>query len=211
MARSVTFTLFAAACGVASPSSTPNAPTSSEAAWKELRISWDYSPCPVGGQSCHQTLEVSFEGGFVAAEPNTDGNPEPVRRFSALDSQEIRELHRVVTPGFVEKLGSFHCTAPNDATVRIEVESARGGTRKEEVAGCVSSASPEAAQPRALVELLEHHRWAAHDAKSQHPKPPSGQGDPCTVSEGCGKGLACVASPCVVAPCESGSCQTTTQ
>jgi hypothetical protein len=212
MARTLTFTPLAVACGVASPTP-PNTPSSrlpSSEAWKELRISWDYSPCPIGGQSCHQTLEVSFEGGFVAAERNPDGSAEPVRRFSALESQEVRELHRVVTSGFVERLGSCGGAAARAATVRIEVDSASGETRKEEVAGCVSSTSPETAPPRALVEMLEHHRWSSHDAKPQHPKPPSGQGDPCTVSEGCGTGLICVASPCVVAPCESGSCQTTT-
>ncbi len=206
MVRNLPFVcvVITAACG--SPS-TPNTPSSGDAPWKELRIAWDYGPCPNDGKSCHQTLSLNYDGGFIAAEtPNAAGAAvEPLRRFSALDSQEIRELHRVATAAFVDKLGSFGCPPEADATVRIDIDGP-GGTRKEEVGGCVHATGTES-PPRALVEMLEHHRWANHDARSTHPKAPSGRGDPCTVGEGCSNGLTCAPSPCVVAPCEWGSCQ----
>ncbi len=184
-AFAVAFVVAFAACG--SPPG-PNAP-SGDGAWKELRISW-------GRQT---TLTVDYDGGFIAAEMQAapeGGGVEPVRRFSALDSQEVRELHRVVTPELIAKLGTYACTP--ETPVRIEVDGK---------VGCVpaSADSPLAT----LAQMLEHHRSASHDTKPTHPKPPSGQGDPCQVSEGCGPGLVCVASPCVVAPCESGSCQKT--
>jgi hypothetical protein len=140
---------------------------------------------------------VNHDGGFIAEETPNSG--EPVRRFAALDSQEVRELQRIVTAEFVAKLGSFACPQEFDATIRVEIDG-----RKQEIGGCVHAADDSA--PRALVRLLEHHRFAAKDAPSK-PIAPSGQGDPCNTATGCAKGLVCVAAPCVVAPCTSGSCQ----
>jgi len=193
------------ACGGAAQSTTTETPSNDGSPWKELAIAWDFGPCADDGRSCHQVLTIDYAGGFIAAEtPNVHGATpaEPVRRFSALDSQEIRELHRIATGDFVSKLGSFPCTPESDATIRIDIDG-----HKQEIGGCVHA--PSANAPRALIELVEHHRWASHDAKSTHEKPPSGAGDPCNVATGCGAGLMCVASPCVVAPCTSGSCQPT--
>jgi hypothetical protein len=194
--------LFFVACGAASTASTT---PSSEGAWTQLRITWSYGPCPDDGRSCHQLLTVNGDGGFTAAEtpnaPGSGGAGEPVRRFSALDTQEVRELHRLVTAEFVSTLGSFDCAPSADASIRIEIDGPKG-TRAQEVSTCGASTPPHA-----LVEMLAHHRWAAHDAKPTNPTPPSGQGDPCDTATGCGKGLVCVAAPCVVAPCTSGSCQ----
>lgn len=178
---------------------------STQTGWTQLRIAWDFGPCPDDGRSCHQLLTVNADGGFVAAEtPNTHGSGgagEPVKRYAALDAQEVRELHRLVTPDFVARLGTFPCDLSPDATIRIDVESSKG-LRSQEVGAC-----PADSPARAIVEMLEHHRWASHDAKPAHPKPPSGQGDPCDTTTGCGKGLQCIPAPCVVAPCTSGSCQ----
>jgi hypothetical protein len=157
------------------------------AQWTELRITW-------GTGSAQQLLAVHYEGGFTA----TEG---PTQRFSSLDSQEVRELHRVITGDFVRGLGSFDCRLTHDAIIRIELD-VPNGTRKQEVAGCLQS-SP----PGQLVEMLEHHRSTARDEPPKHPKPPSGEGDPCDTGTGCGPGLMCVPAPCVVAPCTSGSCQ----
>jgi hypothetical protein len=203
MGRVVSLLCFVACGGAAALSTTPS--PSNEGGWTQLRIAWDYGPCPDDGRSCHQLLTVNNDGGFVAAEtpnaPGSGGNGEPTRRFAALDMQEIRELHRLVTPEFVSALGSLACAASADATIRVEIDDAHG-THKQEVSAC-APATP----PRTLIEMLEHHRWASHDVTPTHPKPPSGQGDPCNTATGCGKGLQCVAAPCVVAPCTSGSCQ----
>jgi hypothetical protein len=189
-------------CGAATPSA--------GAAWKELRIAWDFGPCPDDGRSCHQVLVVTHDGGFVAAEtPNAPGSVgvgEPVRRFDALDPQEIRELHRIVTPAFVEAVGSFGCPAAPDSPVTLEIVGA-SGTRKEAVGGCVHASEPKPSPPRALVELLDRHRWATRDVKPTSPRPPSGEGDPCHASIGCGPGLTCDLAPCAVAPCTSGACR----
>jgi hypothetical protein len=210
--------LLVAACG-ASPSSpasrtTPDTPPpAGGGAWTKLRVAWDYGPCPDDGRSCHQTLSVDANGGFVAAEtPNaagSGGSGEPVRRFAALSPQEIRELHRIVdAPGFLEQVGSFGCSPAPDASVSLEVDGPFG-TRKDAIGGCVHSADAQSSPPRALVELLEHHRWASGDAQNAHPHPPNGEGDSCTTDTGCAAGLVCVVAPCVVAPCTSGTCHAT--
>jgi hypothetical protein len=195
--------LFFVACGGAAVTATT--PSGDDSGWTQLRVAWDFGPCPDDGRSCHQLLTVNSDGGFVASEtpnaPGSGGTGEPVRRFAALDSQEVRELHRLVTAQFVATLGSFDCAPSADATIHIEIDGPRGA-RRQEVSTCAASSAP-----RALVEMLEHHRWSAHDAKPTHPKPPSGQGDSCDTATGCGKGLQCVPAPCVVAPCLQGSCQ----
>jgi hypothetical protein len=198
-----------AACGASR--STPATPSSHDSAWSELRLSWDFGPCPDDGRSCHEMLTVKPDGGFIASEtPNPKGgggDGEPSRRFASLDAQETRELHRIVdAPGFLDQLGSFGCPPDPDATVQIEVD-LPSGTRREQVGGCVHSSDAQPSPPRALVALLEPHRLASHDTPPAHPLPPTGEGDPCTTGVGCGPGLVCVVAPCVVAPCTSGSCQ----
>jgi hypothetical protein len=185
------------ACGGATPSSETPA---GGADWKELRLSWDFGPCPNDGRNCHKLLTVSHDGGFIASETPNAPDAEPVRRFAALEPQEIRELHRIVTADFVATLGSLACPGEFDATIRLEIDA-----RKQEIAGCARS--PVDNSVRALVALLERHRFAGHSAPPQHPVLPSGAGDPCDVATGCAPGLTCVVSPCVVAPCTSGSCQ----
>jgi hypothetical protein len=226
-ARPVLFALLAvtAACGgpaASSPIATaPTAPTATaiptattpSAPWTELRVSWDFGPCPDDGRSCHQLLTVHPDGGFVAAEtPNLSGSgsggaADPVRRFASLTPDETRDLHQIVdAPGFLDKLGSFDCAPDPDASVSVEVDSA-SGPRKQGVGGCVhsSDASPNAV--RALVALLERHRFAQSDAQPAHPRLPSAAGDSCNPSTGCAAGLVCVVAPCVVAPCTNGTCQ----
>jgi hypothetical protein len=178
------------------------APQNQAGDWKELSIAWDFGPCPEDGRSCHQRVVIHPDGGVVAAEtPNAPGGrAEPTRRFAALDAQEVRELHRIVTSDFVAKLGSFACSPEFDATVRIDVDG-----RGQEVGGCVhaSAESP----PRRVVQLLERYRFASQSTPVRPPIVPSGAGDPCTADVGCGKGLVCAVAPCVVAPCTSGTCQ----
>jgi hypothetical protein len=129
-----------------------------------------------------------------------------VHRSAALEPQEIRELHRIVTADFIAKLGAFGCPPEQDATVRIAIDGP-SGTREEEVGGCVHASDDDASPPRALVNLLERHRWASGDAPATRPQPPTGVGDPCSTSVGCAQPLVCVPAPCVVAPCINGSCQ----
>jgi hypothetical protein len=191
--------LFAVACGAQqSTSETP----SGAAEWKELQIAWTYGPCPNDGRSCHQTLTVHSDGGFIAAEtPNGgDAGPEPVRRFASLEAQEVREMNRIVTRDFVAKLGSLSCAPGPDASVVVTIDG-----HSQDVSGCALSDTPSASHD--LVALLSRHRSASHDAPETHPVVPTGAGDPCNVAIGCGKGLQCVPAPCVVAPCTSGSCQ----
>ena len=170
--------------------------------WKEMQIAWTYGPCPNDGRSCHQTLTVHPDGGFVASEtPNgSDAGPEPTQRFSSLETQERLEMNRIVTRDFVAKLGSLPCQAGADANVTLTID---GHT--QDISSC---ALGETASPaHDLVALLSRHRSATHDAPQTHPVIPTGAGDSCTTSIGCGKGLQCVPAPCVVAPCTSGSCQ----
>lgn len=170
--------------------------------WKELKLTWTYGPCPNDGRSCHQTLTVHPDGGFVAAEtPNGgDAGPEPTQRFSSLETQERLEMNRIVTHDFVAKLGTLSCASGQDANVTLTIDG-----HSQDISGC---ALGEASSPaHDLVALLSRHRSAAHDAPQTHPVVPTGAGDTCNTSTGCGKGLQCVPSPCVVAPCTSGSCQ----
>jgi hypothetical protein len=176
--------------------------TPSNAGWKEMQIAWTYGPCPNDGRSCHQTLTVHPDGGFVASEtPNGgDAGPEPTQRFSSLETQERLEMNRIVTHDFVAKLGTLQCSPGPDASVTLTID---GHT--QDISGC---AQGEASSPaHDLVALLSRHRSASKDAPQTHPVLPTGVGDSCTTSIGCGKGLQCVPSPCVVAPCTSGSCQ----
>ncbi|HEX4511902.1 MAG TPA: hypothetical protein VH054_00155 [Polyangiaceae bacterium] len=189
----------AAACGAQQPTSEM---PSAGADWKELRVAWTYGPCPNDGRSCHQTLTVQPSGGFIASEmPNGgDAGPEPARRFSSLESQETLEMNRIVTHDFVAKLGSLPCSPGADANVMLTIDG-----HSQDVSSC---ALGDASSPvHDLVALLSRHRSATHDAPQTHAVVPTGAGDSCNVSTGCGKGLQCVASPCVVAPCTSGSCQ----
>ncbi len=195
---SLVFAATIVACAGATQSTSTTAETSG-GGWKELAIAWDFGPCPNDGRSCHQLLTVNYEGGFIASE---GGPSDSERRFTALDAQEVRELHRIVTADFIAHIGSFRCVPEYDATIRIDIDG-----HKQEVGGCVRQADGRENAPRALVEMLEHHRFASHDAPSKHPTAPSGQGDPCNTATGCASGLTCVVSPCVVAPCTSGSCQ----
>ena len=188
-----------AACGgQQTTSETP----SGGAEWKELQIAWTYGPCPNDGRSCHQMLTVNPNGGFIASEtPNGgDAGPEPVRRFSSLEQQETLEMNRIVTRDFVAKLGSLPCTPGPDANVTLTID---GHT--QDVSSCALGDASSPAHD--LVALLARHRSATHDAPQTHPVVPTGAGDACNISIGCGKGLQCVVSPCVVAPCTSGSCQ----
>ena len=199
MKRALLLFVLVAACGAQqSTSETP----SGGGDWKELRIEWSYGPCPDDGRSCHQTLTVNPNGGFVAAEtPNGgDAGPEPVRRFSSLEKQEMLEMNRIVTHDFVAKVGSLPCSPGADANVTLTIDG-----HAQDVSSC---ALGDAASPaHDLVALLSRHRSATHDTSPAHPVVPTGAGDSCNVSIGCGKGLQCVVSPCVVAPCTSGSCQ----
>ncbi len=199
--------VFAAACAGASPPPSQGS-TKPSGAWTELRIAWDFGPCPADGRSCHQTLVVKPDGGFIATETPSAAGAEPARRFAALDAQEIRELHRIVDPpAFTDKLGAFGCPPEYDATVRVELEGS-WGVRHEEVGGCVhSSDETKPNLPRALVDLLSRHRFASRDAPPTKPLPPSGEGDQCTMNVGCKDGLVCAPFPCVVAPCTTGACQ----
>jgi hypothetical protein len=203
------YALFVAAC--AGAPATPCGAAASSGAWTELRVSWDYGPCPADGRSCHQTLVVAPDGGYVASEaPNTSSasGGEAARHHAALDSREIEELHRIV-PAFVDKLGSFGCPPEYDATVSAELYGP-WGVKREEVGGCVRSPDSAPNAPRALVQLLERHRFATRDAPSTRPaRParPARAGDPCSIEVGCDEGLVCAVFPCAVAPCVSGSCQ----
>jgi hypothetical protein len=206
----VALLVVSAACAGASSSPSPTQTTPSSSAWTELRVSWDFGPCPADGRSCHQTLIVKPDGGFIATEtpnPPNGASAEPIKRFAALDPQEIRELHRIVdVPAFVDKVGSFGCPPEYDATIRIELEGP-WGVRHDDVGGCVHSSDAAPNAPRALVQLLERHRFASKDAPPTRASQPTGVGDPCNTGVGCAKGLVCVVAPCVVAPCVSGSCQ----
>ncbi len=186
------------ACAAAPPATV----SPSNAGWKELQVSWTYGPCPSDGQSCHQTLTVHPDGGLVAAEtPNGgDAGPEPARRFSSLEAQEVREMNRIVTRDFIAQLGSLPCSAGNDASVTLAVDD-----HHQDVSSCALSQSPSAAHD--LVALLSRHRFASTPAPRAHPIVPTGAGDPCDTATGCGRGLQCVPAPCVVAPCTSGTCQ----
>ena len=170
--------------------------------WKELQIAWTYGPCPDDGKSCHQTLTVHPDGGFVAAEtPNGgDAGPEPVKRFASLETQERLEMNRIVTHDFVSKVGSLPCSPGADANVTIKVDG-----REQDVSSCALGDAPSPAHD--LVALLSRHRSATHDTPPTHPVVPTGAGDSCNTATGCGKGLQCVPAPCVVAPCTSGTCQ----
>ncbi|HEY2365341.1 MAG TPA: hypothetical protein VGH87_03105 [Polyangiaceae bacterium] len=197
MKRAVLIVLVACG-GQQTTSETPSA----NANWKELQIAWTYGPCPNDGRSCHQTLTVHPDGGFVAAEtPNgPDAGPEPTSRFSSLESQETLEMNRIVTHDFVAKLGKLPCDSGQDANVTLTIDG-----HSQDVSSC---ALGEASSPaHDLVALLSRHRSATHDMPPTHPVVPTGAGDSCNVGTGCGKGLQCVPSPCVVAPCTSGSCQ----
>jgi hypothetical protein len=194
------FLIVLAACGAQqSTSETP----SGGGDWKELRIEWTYGPCPDDGQSCHQTLTVNPNGGFIAEEvpnPRGDAGPEHARRFSSLETQERLEMNRIVTHDFVSKVGALPCRIGADANVTLTIDG-----RTQDVSSC--ALGQESSPAHDLVALLSRHRSATHDAPSTHPIVPTGVGDSCTTSIGCGKGLQCVPSPCVVAPCTSGSCQ----
>lgn len=205
MGRSLVALVFAAAACAGATQSQSTSETPAPGGWKELRILWDYGPCPSDGRSCHQVLTVQSNGAFIAAEtlnPVDGGASEPTRRFAALDAQEVRELGRIVTPEFVAKLGSFPCAPSSDATIRLEIDD-----HKQEIAGCTLAQRDTA--PGKLVELLERHRFATHDKPADRTVVPTGVGDPCNTATGCARGLQCVPSPCVVAPCTSGSCQKT--
>ncbi len=201
-----------AACGGAtnaSPHPSSN-PSSGDAVWTELRLVWDFGPCPDDGKSCHQTLVVHPDGGFVAVEtPNAPGGGAamPTRTFASLESDEARELDRLMTPELVAKIGSLDCAPEYDATLRLEVDGAFG-TRKQEIGGCVHASESKPDPVRTLVGLLDHHRFATQNLKADHLPIPTQPGDPCNVSAGCSSGLVCIPAPCVVAPCVSGSCQT---
>src|SRR5678815_3720347 len=162
--------LFAACGGQQAASETP----SGGGEWKELQIAWTYGPCPNDGRSCHQTLTVHPDGGFVAAEtPNGgDAGPEPVRRFSSLDHQETLEMNRIVTHDFIAKLGSLPCSSGEDANVTLKID-----IRSQDVSGC---ALGEASSPaHDLVALLSRHRSATKDTPPTHPVVPTGAGDSC--------------------------------
>ena len=190
--------LFAACGGQRATSETP----SGGADWKELQIAWTYGPCPNDGRSCHQTLTVHPDGGFVAAEtPNGgDAGPEPVRRFSSLDKQETLEMNRIVTHDFIAKLGKLACEPGPDANVTLQIDG-----HSQDISSCALGQAQSPAHD--LVVLLSPHRSATKDAPPTHPVIPTGVGDSCNTATGCGKGLQCVPSPCVVAPCTTGSCQ----
>jgi len=181
---------------------TTETPSGGGGDWKELQIAWTYGPCPNDGRSCHQTLTVHPDGGFVASEtPNGgDAGPEPVKRFSSLDHQETLEMNRIVTHDFVAKLGSLPCQVGADANVTLMID---GHT--QDVSSCALGDASSPAHD--LVALLSRHRSATKDTPPLHPVLPSGVGDSCNISTGCAKGLQCVVSPCVVAPCTSGACQ----
>ena len=191
----------AAACGA--QQSTTETPASS--GWKQIVLEWTYGPCPQDGRSCHQTLTVDANGGFVAEETPNSSDPkpeshEPVRRFAALERQETREMNRIVTRDFVSHLDTIACSPVPDATVTLKIDG-----RLKDISSCALSSAPSPAHD--LVALLGRHRFASHDQPADHPVVPTGAGDTCDTSTGCGKGLQCVASPCVVAPCTSGTCQ----
>jgi hypothetical protein len=154
---------------------------------------------------------VTREGGFVAAEtpnaPGSGGTGEPVKRFATLEAQEIRELQRMVTPAFLAAVGSFPCPPDPDASVVLEIVDATG-RRSQSIGGCVHGGA-KASPPGSLVHLLERYRFATRNPPPSPVRPPTGEGDPCTTSVGCGKGLVCMPAPCVVAPCVSGACHKT--
>jgi hypothetical protein len=83
------------------------------------------------------------------------------------------------------------------------------GKRSQSIGGCVHSSDAKVSPPRSLVQLLERYRFATRNPPPSPARPPTGEGDPCTTSVGCGPGLVCVPAPCVVAPCVSGACQKT--
>jgi hypothetical protein len=200
MKRACSILLFVACGGQQATSETPSTTTSAE--WKELQLAWTYGPCPNDGRSCHQTLTVHPDGGFVAAEtPNGgDAGPEPVKRFSSLDHQETLEMNRIVTHDFVAKVGSLHCQVGPDANVTLTIDG-----HSQDISSCALGNASSPAHD--LVALLSRHRSSAKDAPLAHPVVPSGAGDSCDIATGCGKGLQCVPAPCVVAPCTSGTCQ----
>src|ERR1051326_3219101 len=69
----------AIACGGATPNSeTPNGGSE----WKQLRISWDFGPCPNDGRACHQVLTVDHDGGLIASDERG------TKRYAALEPQE---------------------------------------------------------------------------------------------------------------------------
>ncbi len=196
--------LFVVATACGAQQSTSDTP-SSGADWKELQLAWTYGPCPNDGRSCHQTLTVNPNGGFIASEtPNGAdagaGSTGPTRRFSSLETQETLEMNRIVTHDFVAKLGSLPCSPGPDANVTLTIDG-----HSQDVSSCALGDASSPAHD--LVALLSRHRSATHDAPQTHPVVPTGAGDTCNTATGCGKDLQCVASPCVVAPCTSGSCQ----
>jgi hypothetical protein len=207
--------VFVACGGASAPPAvgTPGTPPpAASASWTELRVAWDFGPCPDDGRSCHQSIAVKPDGSFVAAEtPNaagSGGSGAVVKRSAALDARETAELHRIVdAAGFVDRVGAFGCGPDPDANVGLEID-VGGSTRKEDIGGCVHSSATPSNAPSALaqlVELLAPHRSASHDAPTPRP-PPTGEGDACSSDQGCGAGLVCVIAPCVVAPCTNGTC-----
>ena len=207
--------VLAAGCAAGSPSApSPSPSTPASRGWTELRIAWDFGPCPNDGRSCHQALVVKPDGGFIAQEtpsaPAGGPPPEPMRRFAALDPQEVRELHRIVDGELADKLGALGCPPEYDATIRVELEGP-WGVRHDEIGGCAHLPDPKPNLPRRLIDLLARHRFANRDAPATNPTPPSGEGDPCTVDLGCANGLVCAVFPCLVAPCTSGACRKPTK